>query len=397
LKGGSCYEARDGKDIYRYVEDLSLVPIFTDKEPGYGILFVARRDAGRRRFASLWTYSKAQRKFVNIAPPLTFAMTGEVVLLSEIHPDMEGLLAVPDSADQGYSGALSDAYPCTIRLFRYSDGSGRFEPVGSGYTTRTKYDGGPFSFIISGEIDNIRKYLSGALPEPVPEGRPEEGYMLADKNLSLARAFNLSERWQASAYDFADEEAGGGKMGPPARLCFSGPALKDGSCFEAKVGEGKDAREYNFFYELSLVPLFSDRAPGFGVLFVADGIEYGLDMGKLVTLWTYSEKERTFVNVLPPLTYMTWMGAFKLLSELRPDMEGLLAMSNFIWTGHEGRWDRHRYTISLYRYSEGSGRFEPAGRFVTKRKYGAETDEDIFRREMKGIERLARGKRTAGR
>jgi hypothetical protein len=389
LEGGYCYEAKDGNDVYETVDGMSLVPINNDKGPPYALYFVAQ-GAHNRRLASLWTYRKEEKKFVNIVPPLAYAYrAGGCVFLPDVAPDRERLIVVADSAALGYMGA-GQAFFCAIRVLRYSDKTRRFEPVGSGYTTTTRYEYTP----IGSEMENIKKYLAGTLPSPVPEGTLEEDsaahYFLAD-TLPLGRVFNISKKWQATAYEYFDpsdiihEES----VGPPPKLCFSGP---DGeSCFEARMETRDDKHEYNSAHELSLVPIFSDREPAFGVLFVADGAAYLHDLGNLVTLWTYNKEKKKFFNLLPPLHYPTALGSFALLSDIRPGMEGIFAIANYIWGKEEGLGldSDHRYKISLYRYSPKSGRFEPTGSFVTRKKYNDSTLDFIFHREMKGIEKLA--------
>jgi hypothetical protein len=299
---------------------------------------------------------------------------------------LQGLLATADCKDEtGFSGRSSYPHTCDIRLFRYSDKTLKFEPAG-GYLAKTEYDSAP---IIRREMKNIEAYLSGSLPAPVPQGIDESGYVLV-KTLPLRKTFNTPETLQASAYEFEAEGKGNHDVGPLAKLCFEGLDLKDGRCFEAKTGGGHG---YNVVQELSLVPLFTDKRPRYGILFIAYGIEYNRDRGKIVTLWAYRGKEHGFVNILPSLTFMTDLGAFSLLSTIRPDMEGVVAMASYVSGREEAHYDSHRYKISLYRYNDKAGIFKPIGGFVTKKKYDDTTLESIFYKEMKGNEKLlSRGK-----
>ena len=245
--------------------------------------------------------------------------------------------------------------------------------------------------IIQREMKNIEKYLSGSPPTPVPEGSPEAGYMLV-KALPLRRAFGTPGNWQVSAYEFPPR-GGDDEVGPLAQLCFSGPAAHDGYCVKAKKKGDRDSEGYDSVHELSLVPLFTNREPRFGVLFVARITEV-TTVVSLVSLWTYSEKEQRFVNIMPPLTYeIDPFCTFALLSTIRPDMEGLAAVADYIYGEREVHYEPHRFTTSLCRYNDKLGMFKPIGSFATRKKYGEGSMDRIFRSEMKGIERLlARGK-----
>lgn len=417
LKEGYCFPVEtkngDAAENYYFVDDLSLVPLFSDKEPGYGVLFVAGGgheipgietlvepqlpskelgpavsviiDEGRDlRLASLWTYRMDERKFVNITPPLTFGSSGEVVLLSTLRPDLEGILAMADCKDkEGFGGLSSEPHTCNIRLFRYSDKTFRFEPAG-GYHATTEYGSHP---IIQREMKNVEAYLSGSLPTPVPEGTDESGYVLV-KTLPLRKTFNTPEKLQASAYEFESKDTGDHDVGPAARLCFEGPDLKGGHCFEAKTGSGKDSWGYTFVKEFSLVSLFANKKPQYALLFVTQRGTGVSVVGNFVTLWAYREKEHQFVNILPPLTYEDTLSQFLLLSTIRPDMEGLIAVADYVTSKGEAHYDWHRYKISLYRYNEKAGVFKHLDSFVTRRRYDDTTVESIFRTEMRGIERV---------
>jgi hypothetical protein len=385
LNDGHCYQAKDGKDVYETVKEMSLVPMYNEREPAYALYFVASA-ANNRRLASLWTYRKEERRFANIVPPLAYPdRAGGYYFLPDVRPDMGRLIVLVDSDDPASAENGRD-FACRIRVFRYSDKSRRFEPVGPGYTTTTKYE----YFLLEPEMENIKKYLAGKLPSPVPEGTKEKDAAdyLVD-TLPLGRVFNISKEWQATTYNYLDPDPAHQDVGPPAKICFSGPGSE--SCFEAVTGTGENKWVYNMG-GMSLVPLFSDGEPAFGVLYNAGGVAWGRDLGNLVTLWTYNRERQEFVNVLPPLAFSTDLGSSALLSDVHPGMEGIFAMADYIQGEDEARMDYHRYRISLYRYSRKSGMFEPAGSFVTKDKYGESNLKVIFQSEMRGIERLLRKK-----
>ena len=247
-----CIEAKTQNggavETYRFVEELSLVPLFSDKEPGYGVLFVAGGgheipgvetlvepqqpdkelgpavaviiDEGRElRLASLWTYHKDERKFVNIKSA-TFDVwvfrrgrapvdpASRASKVSSPWPTAKTRKALPASA--------AIPTPATSASSGIASKTLTFEPAG-GYHATTEYGSAPI--VRRGEWKNIEACLSGSLPTPVPQGTDESGYVLV-KTLPLQKAFNTPEKLQASAYEFEAEDRREGRGWSPGKTLF---------------------------------------------------------------------------------------------------------------------------------------------------------------------------------
>jgi len=162
----TCLEARSSSDFHQFVDTLKIVPIFRDRQPQEGILFIARHTAGGSgwcKFVTLWIYSKECGQFVNVLPEILIRRSDEFKFLTDRKRKLGGVLILAEYAPtQGQS--FADLCSYRIKIYRYRHKENKFKPVPGGeFVTEKKYlfklEGYDTTEIIDDEMEKIQRVL----------------------------------------------------------------------------------------------------------------------------------------------------------------------------------------------------------------------------------------------
>ena len=205
------------------------------------------------------------------------------------------------------------------------------------------------------------------------------------KTLSLRKEFKTKSDWYVTAYHLKEGGADFIESKTPAKICFwTDDARKDQSCFPAIEGPYK----YHEVKELSIVELQKTKEPKKGVLFVSQYHGISIRNEFYISIWAYDRERDRFIKVLPMVS-LTDQCEYKLLSVLKRGVEGVFVTADGIWVvGEEGRYEAHKFRITIYKYSTEKAAFVLAGQYTTGRKYKSFDDAetiDVIRHELNSI------------
>ena len=239
----------------------------------------------------------------------------------------------------------------------------------------------------AGRIDNRLAALSGVQKLAQYNTEPSTPEYREAKKIDIPVTTGMTGNWRAIAYEANAEDLSDTDF--PSKLCFysnNGEATQQ--CFKGIAATTDGTWNCQFVQDLSVTPIFQNKYPQEGVLFVPMFHAGGSGALSLITLWVFNEQATKFVNILPVVT-ITNLGGYKILHHRDDRLDGTLVIADFIWAEGEAHFDKHKYEIRVYRYNKDANIFEEVDSFVTEEKY-PDTEEkyNIIRHEMKKIENI---------
>jgi len=138
-KEESCFKAGEGPGAFPQVKELSLVDLEKDREPRFGILFVATAYGAVEplHFISIWAYNHKESRFENILAPLRLNSQGEYKFIRLTSDRQKVIFVTANRIWAGGGEMLYGPHKFRINIYAYGE-SGMFKSKEQ-YVTARKY------------------------------------------------------------------------------------------------------------------------------------------------------------------------------------------------------------------------------------------------------------------
>jgi len=221
----------------------------------------------------------------------------------------------------------------------------------------------------------------------------------AVKSLQLDPILKTNAGWRVTAYE-AENIENKYELEIPAKLCFENSTkTTQQKCFYPEyILDKMTTYKCQFVKNLSIIALCKNQIHSKAVLFTAEFFGGGSGSLKLITLWSFNNKENNFINLLPPVA-ITEQGEYQFFINLKDNIGCLFIKADYIFGDDETHFSPHRYRIKIYRYSKKTNSFKFVNKYETKVKYKSLNDVDeisVIKYEKKKILDLILSKKRRG-